>query len=78
MTEVEIRQSAYNHGCTYDDIMNCYRYPIVTKILIVEESKYLYIGLDTRGRLIELLVNHNGITIIFHAMKLRKAFEKLI
>jgi hypothetical protein len=31
-----------------------------------------------QGRLIELLVNHNGITIVFHAMKLRKAFEKLI
>jgi len=78
MTEIEIRQSAYKHGCTYDDIMNCYRFPIITKIFILEESKYLYIGLDTRGRLIELLVNHNGISIIFHAMKLRKAFEKLI
>ena len=78
MTEIEIRQSAYKHGCTYDDIINCYRFPIITKILIVEESKYLYIGLDMKGRLIELLVNHNGISIIFHAMKLRKVFEKLI
>ena len=78
MIEIEIKQSAYKHGCTYDDIINCYRYPIVTKILIVEESKYLYIGLDTKGRLIELLVNHNAISIIFHAMKLRKSFEKLI
>ncbi|MCL2217156.1 MAG: hypothetical protein FWB91_13450 [Defluviitaleaceae bacterium] len=47
-------------------------------ILEREESKYLYIGMDTKGRLIELLANHNGITIIFHAMKLRKTFEKLI
>jgi hypothetical protein len=78
MIEIEIRQSAYKHGCTYDDIINCYRFPIVTKILATEESKYLYIGLDTKGRLIELLVNHNAVSIIFHAMKLRKAFEKLI
>ena len=78
MSEIEIKQSAYKHGCTYDDIINCYRFPIAAKVLIVEESKYLYIGFDMKGRLIELLVNHNAITIVFHAMKLRKAFEKFI
>ena len=78
MIEIEIKSSAYKHGCTYDDIINCYRYPIVSKVLIREESKYLYIGLDTKGRLIELLVNHNAVSIIFHAMKLRKSFENLI
>ena len=78
MTEIEIRQSAYKHTCAHDDIINCYRFPIITKMLKADESKYLYIGLDTKGRLIELLVNHNAVTIIFHAMKLRKAFEKLI
>jgi hypothetical protein len=78
MYEIEIRQSVYKHGCSYDDIINCYRYPIVTKVISLDESKYLYIGLDMQGRLIELLVNHNGITVVFHAMKLRKTFEKLI
>ena len=78
MTEIEIKQSAYKHGCTYEDIINCYRFPIITKILKADESKYLYIGLDAKGRLIELLVNHNAVTIIFHAMKLRKTFENLI
>jgi hypothetical protein len=43
----------------------------------LDESKYLYIGLDMKGRLIELLVNHNAVSIIFHAMKLRKTFENL-
>ena len=78
MIEIDIKQSAYKHGCSYDDIINCYRFPIITRILIAEESKYLYIGLDMKGRLIELLVNHNAVSVIFHAMKLRKAFEKLI
>jgi len=78
MIELEIKNSAYKHGCTYDDILNCYRFPMVTKMLKRDESKYLYIGLDTKGRLIELLVNHNGISVIFHAMKLRKVFEKLV
>ena len=78
MNEIEIKQSAYKHGCEYNDIINCYRFPIATKVLIPEESKYLYIGFDMQGRLIEVLVNHNAITIIFHAMKLRKAFQKFI
>ena len=78
MIEIEIKQSAYKHGCTYDDIINCYRFPIITKMLVIEESKYLYIGLDMKGRLIELLVNQNTVSTIFHAMKLRKAFEKLV
>ena len=50
MIEIEIKQSAYKHGRTYDDIINCYRYPIVSKILIVEESKYLYIGFRYKGK----------------------------
>ena len=78
MIELEIKQSAYKHGCIYDDIINCYRFPIATKILKRDEGTYLYIGLDKKGRLIELLVNHNGISIVFHAMKLRKVFEKLV
>ena len=78
MIEIEIKQSAYKHGCTYDDIVNCYRFPIVTKIITLEESKYLYIGLDMKGKLIELLVNHNAVSIIFHAMRLRKTFTNLI
>jgi len=76
--EIEVKQSAYKHGCTYDDIINCYRFPAVTKMLVRDESKYLYIGLNTKGRFIELLVNHNGISTIFHAMKLRKVFEQLV
>ena len=78
MTELIVKQSAYKHGCTYEDIINCYRFPILTKILIREESMYLYIGFDMNGRPIELLANHNAVTIIFHAMKLRKTFESLI
>jgi hypothetical protein len=73
--DLEIRQSAHKHGLSHDDIINCYRYPIVTKVLKSDSSKYLYIGFDTHGRPIELLVNHNGISVIFHAMPLRKQFQ---
>jgi hypothetical protein len=78
LLELEIRETAYRHGCSYDDIINCYRFPIATKVLSLDPSKFLYIGLDTKGNPIELLVNHNGISVVFHAMKLRKTFENLI
>jgi len=78
MHDLEIKQSAYKHGCTYDDIINCYRYPIAIRTLKDYPEKYLYIGFDTKGNPIEILVNHNGISVVFHADKLRKEYEKLI
>jgi hypothetical protein len=59
LNELEVKQSAYKHGYTYDDIINCYRYPIVTRIISDYPSKYLYIGFDRKGNPMELLVNHN-------------------
>ena len=76
--DFEVKKSAYRHGFTYDDIVNCYRYPITTKVLSVDPSKYLYVGYSCKGVPMELLVNHNGISVVFHAMKLRKVFENLI
>ena len=78
MYDLEIKQSAYKHGATYDDIINCYRFPIVTRIIDADPNKFLYIGFDMKGNPIEILVNHNGISVVFHAMKLRKEFEILM
>ena len=76
MTEIEIKQSAYKHGCTHDDIINCYRFPIITKILKIDESKYLYIGLDTK----ELF--RNNISIFLkrrtHLRRFKKIYIQLI
>jgi hypothetical protein len=78
LSDLEVKQSAYKHGYTFDDIINCYRYPIVTQLISDYPDKYLYIGFDTKGNLMEILANHNGISVIFHAMKLRKEFESLL
>jgi len=78
MYDLDITQSAYKHGYTYDDIINCYRYPIAIRVIDLDPSKYLYVGFDTKGNPMEILVNHNGISVVFHAMKLRKVFEKMI
>jgi hypothetical protein len=76
--DLEIKDSAYKHGYSYNDIVNCYRFPIATKVLSADLSKYLYIGFDLKDNPMEILVNHNGISVVFHAMVLRKAFERLI
>jgi hypothetical protein len=47
-------------------------------VLESEPTKYLYVGFDMKANPMEILVNHNGISVIFHAMKLRKAFEDLL
>jgi hypothetical protein len=78
MSDLEIKQSAYKHGHTYDDIINCYRYPIAIRVVDADSSKYLYVGFDMKGNPMEILANHNGISVIFHAMKLRKEFEKML
>lgn len=76
--DLEVKNSAYKHGYSYNDIVNCYRFPIATKVLSVDPSKYLYVGFDLKGNPMEILVNHNGLSVVFHAMALRKAFGKLI
>jgi len=44
MSEVEVKQSAYKHGCTYDDIINCYRFPIKSMILAREDASICISG----------------------------------
>jgi hypothetical protein len=78
VNDLIIKDSAYNHGYTYEDIINCYRFPINKKVLSLDPCKYLYVGLDKKGNPMEILVNHNGISVIFHAMKLRKIFENML
>jgi hypothetical protein len=36
------------------------------------------VGLDLKGNPMEILVKHNGVSVVFHAMKLRKVFEGLM
>jgi hypothetical protein len=78
MHDINVKESAYSHGYTYDDIVNCYRYPILVQVLDSDPAKYLYIGFDMRGNPMEILANHNGVSVIFHAMKLRKVFEVML
>ena len=82
-TEIMFNNSAYKHGVTEQDM----RSAITTFLLDVaindsdnDYEKFLIIGFDTKGNLIEVMYNimdeHN--INVFHAMKCRKEYLKLL
>jgi uncharacterized DUF497 family protein len=77
---VKINESAFRHGVAAEDIDWVVDHFLYDDALPEYEDKYLAIGFDTRGRLIEILYNVIDETSInvFHAMKCRKGFYDLI
>ena len=81
--EIIFNKSAFKHGVTEDDI----RGALTTFLLDMAfddnddgYDKFLIIGFDTKGNLIELMYNHideHNINV-FHAMKCRKEYVKLL
>lgn len=66
---MEIKQSAYKHGCLSGDILHAWRNPVVIHRF---DGYTMYIGSTSTGQLLEVAVNHYG--EIFHAMSARKKF----
>jgi len=69
-------QSAFKHGLTEADIEWAFLHPIRNGLLEDYENKYLLIGFNTRGNLIEVMYNRidEEQVNVFHAMKCRKGF----
>ena len=82
--EIFFNKSAFKHGITEIDI----RSAITTFLLDVafnginkdSYEKFLIIGFDTKGNLLEIMYNIvDNINInVFHAMKCRKEYLKLL
>jgi len=81
--EVLFNKSAFKHGITEPDIRSALTtFLIDIAIDTIEDGyeKYLIIGFDTKGNLLEImynLIDENNINI-FHAMKCRKDYLKLL
>ena len=77
---VEFNEAAFRHDISKEDIL----YALKTKIYAaaIEElsEKYAVIGFDRSGNPLEILYNPvNDKTIsVFHAMKARKSFIKML
>jgi hypothetical protein len=77
---IEICNSAFNHGATESDIENAVTTKIYDAIIGGYPEKYALVGFDLAGRPLELMYNavdDNSIQV-FHAMKCRKSFLSLL
>ena len=77
---IEFNESAFKHSITEDRIRYVLNRPKYEGPLDDDENKYIVIGFDNSGILLEILYNHiDDETInVFHAMKCRSIFYCLI
>ena len=78
--EIIFNESAFKHGITEDDIRTAFTTFLLDYAIGENDGKYLLIGFDGKGNLLELMYNiideHN--INVFHAMKCRKEYIKLL
>ena len=77
---IKFSQSAFKHGVTEEDILNVVINVVYDDILDEFDDKYLMIGFDGKGKLLEILyhvINDDAIRV-FHAMKCRNSFIDLL
>ena len=64
---------------TEEDILQALALPLVDRLMPKYQNKYLLIGFDRNGNLLEIMYNirTDGSYNVFHAMKCRKEFYHL-
>jgi hypothetical protein len=78
--EIVCKQSAFKHGATEDDIRWAFNTAKLDFMAEEFENKYLLIGFDTHGNLLEVMYNDlgNNRVNVFHAMRCRNALLALL
>jgi hypothetical protein len=77
-TNIEFNAAAFKHGITEDNIRYALWHALHEQILEMYENKWLAIGFDTAGNLLEIaynIIDENTVNV-FHAMPCRKKFVK--
>jgi hypothetical protein len=77
---ITFNPAAFRHGVTETDIRRAIGMYIYEDPLEDYENKYLLLGYDTKGMLLEIMYNIiEGENInVFHAMPCRRAFYNLV
>ena len=77
---IEFNEAAFRHGISGEEIRHALKYPEYEGPLDDDADKYIVIGFDKSGRLLEILYNRiDDETInVFHAMKFRTIFLYLL
>jgi hypothetical protein len=80
MPEIIYVSSAFKHRQTKADIVRAFETFIYEDMFEDFENKYLLLGFNTHGNLIEVMYNRINVDAIkvFHAMPCRKGFHELI
>jgi len=78
--KIVFKQSAFKHGVTEEDIIWAFNTARYDSLVEGFENKYLLIGFDTNGNLLEILYSDLGENkaSVFHAMKCRNALLSLL
>ena len=73
---IEFNEAAFKHGLTKADIRYAMWHPLYEELLESYVNKWLVIGYDTAGNLIEIAYNiiDDDTVNVFHAMQCRKKF----
>ena len=77
---VEFNEAAFRHGINMEDILYAYKNRIFDASVDGLPEKYAVIGFDRTGIPLEIMYNpiDDNTISIFHAMKARKSFLKML
>jgi hypothetical protein len=77
---VIFNRSAFKHGVSEASIRHALSYPRYEGPLEDDEGKYIVLGFDTAGNLLEILYNRadDDEINVFHAMKCRSIYFPLL
>ena len=78
--KIVCKKSAFKHGETENDIQWAFNTARYDSLVEGYENKYLLIGFNTQGNLIEVIYSDLGenVASVFHAMKCRNALLSLL
>jgi D-alanine-D-alanine ligase-like ATP-grasp enzyme len=78
--EIRFNRAAFRHKVTKADILRAFETFIYEDPIEDAENKYLLLGFNIHGNLIEVMynrINENAVNV-FHAMPCRRAFRDMI
>ena len=78
--DIICKQSAFKHGVTEADIFWAFNTAKYDRLVEEFENKYLLLGFNTQGNLLEVMYNDLGEdkVSVFHAMPCRNALYSLL
>jgi len=77
---IKFNRAAFKHGVTEADILRAFETYIYEDPVDGADNKYLLLGFNLHGNLIEVIynrINEDSINV-FHAMPCRRAFRNLV